>query len=166
MKPSRTCDRLWPAVVAAIVLWSATGAVARAVPWTIEPLATTGNLGWSIDIDRAPDGTLYVSSYRQDSTLLVMKRQGGAWSSLPSLPIGDYSTALDAGGRPHVLTHRAQSSVFRLEFSRLNDSNTWETTVIHTGGQMRARSLVFDSQNRPHVAFIDNVDRTLKHVCG
>ncbi len=152
-----------PTLIAAI-LSLACCSTAWSANWAIQTITTSGDLGWVIDLERAPDGTLYASSYREGGSMVLLKCTQGNWVAAPSLPSSDYSMALDANGQAHVFATRYIDSHFELHLSRLNSSDTWETSALRTGGQMRAASLAFDSQNRPHTAFIDNVDRTLKHL--
>ncbi len=152
-----------PGLIAATVSFACCSAALPA-NWPVQPITTSGDLGWVIDLERAPDGTLYASSYREGGSMVLFKHTQGSWVGLPSLPSSDYSMALDANGQAHVFTTRYIDGHFELHLSRLNSSDTWETSVLRTGGQMRAAALAFDSQNRPHTAFVDNVDRTLKHL--
>lgn len=148
-------------VVAVLMLGSATVSAARAADWTIEPVGTSGDLGWRVRTAVDGAGRVYAASYQSGGNTCYSTRSpvSDTWA-WPECFDGSFSDlALDLDDRPHLLYRQAEGP----KMARLDDNGVWEVIPLPFPSAT-GLSLVFNSQNLPHISYIDTSAEALKYA--
>lgn len=133
------------------------------ITWTLETVASAGTVGLDTNLAIDSAGTPHISYVANpsagDDTLRYSTRSGGLWSTetlTDHLYGQNYvnSLALDSSGTPHVAYYYSATDQDLHYQSRIG--GTWSDAVVTSEGQVgSAPSLVFDSDDHPHISYVD-----------
>ena len=147
------------ALYASLISLCLVAPTASALDWTIEPVGTTGDLGWGTGLGVGADGAVYAASYQSAGTTFLRTRNpvSNSWGTASNFS-GDFNDfAVDHQGRPHLLYRGASGAKLAI----LDDNGVWQTSNL-PATSATSLSIDFDSQNRPHIGYIDTQASTLK----
>src|SRR3954447_16274402 len=119
-----------------------------AAPWQIETVHSPATAGWRISIDVDPAGYPAASYFttQQNASDIFARRDATGWHELQTISSG-LAFAFDNAGSPYFL-HRSGQKPELLGAGI-------PSTPIESAPVSENAFLDFDTQNHPHVAYID-----------
>ncbi|HEY3395676.1 MAG TPA: hypothetical protein VGK58_23440, partial [Lacipirellulaceae bacterium] len=138
------------------------GEIESQAAWNIEPVDLSGEVGWSLSIDTDPAGEPHAAYFTTNPNgyLQYASRGASGWVRGPAIEFGN-AFALDNNGQRFFVNEPRPN--FYPHFQVLLDNG------LLLGQQLAATRisedvfLDFDSQNQPHIGWVDTSARQLKH---
>jgi hypothetical protein len=130
--------------------------------WTIEPVDTSGEVGWSLFIDTDAAGSLHAAYYttNPNGDFVYSRRGSSGWQRQGIIDNAD-AFALDRNGDRFFVSTPGPN--FYPNFQILLDNGL---VLGHQLAATRSSDVVFldfDSQNRPQIGWVDTTAQQLKH---
>ena len=145
------------ALFSAAALWLAASSTAFAI-WVVEPVDASGEAGYNVNLSIDSTGRPQAGYYYNGDFRHSIRTESG-WSS-PATIIDGLAFALDRDDNTYFAAY--SGATFDLEFQYRQPSGFTLGKIIETNPISSNVSLLFDSQNRPQIAYVDTTSRNLE----
>ena len=144
-------------------------AIKNGSSWDVEEVATIGAPGVArtfiaVDADGNP-GIVAHGAAGVNPGLHYSKKIGGSWQTKLVASNGSHAALVyDAGRNPHISFHDSESFERNLKYATLNGS-IWDIqTVDDDGWTGWYTSIVLDSDDLPHISYLDRANLDLEYA--
>jgi hypothetical protein len=135
-------------------------ATASQAAWSVEPVDTTAQSGYSLFIDQDSTGRPQ-AGYYYGSSMKYSIRTGSGWAPQGTISGGE-AFALDHDDTPFFAS--LTGTTFDLELQARFPNGMLLGHLLETNAVGDNVFVDFDSQNRPHVAYVDTIAKALEYA--